>query len=188
MRSFTLAAAALLLAGCASAKPPAPVARVATPTHLLSASLDEENTLQIGSVPPDFESKNQNGSSIQLSALVGREVVLFFYTQDETPLSTREASDLRDAYAELEQKGVVVIGISHDSPESHAAFAKNHRLPFALVSDENGELARAYGVPDTYGISDRQSFVIGRNGRIQNVYRTVDVPRHALQLIADVSR
>jgi peroxiredoxin Q/BCP len=187
MHRLSFAAVVLALVGCASSKP-APVARVATPTHLLSASLNEDDALQIGSVPPDFEAKNQNGRTVQLSALAGRDVVLFFYTQDETPLSTREASDLRDAYEELEKKGVVVIGVSHDSPESHAAFAKNHRLPFALVSDENGELARAYGVPDTYGVSDRQTFVIGRNGRIQNVYRTVDVPRHALQLIADVSR
>ncbi len=81
---------------------------------------------------------------------------------------------------------MTVIGISRDSLASHASFAQHYRLPFPLVSDESGDIGRAFGVPSPYGVNDRQTIVIGRDGAVSKIYRTVDVPKHAAQIRADV--
>ena len=182
--SFAIIAAAFVFQACAAQ--PHPIAPAPPePPRLLAAGLDTK-PLAVGSRPPDFEARAHDGSIVHLSALAGREVVLFFYTQDETPLSEREAMDLRDQWPDYAKRGVMVIGISRDTLGSHVAFAQNHRLPFPLVSDESGELTRAFGVPAPYGIGDRQTFVIGRDGAIKNIYRTVDVVQQPALLRADL--
>ena len=99
---------------------------------------------------------------------------------------TTEACSFRDAWSALKAKGVVLIGISADTDESHRAFAKAHKLPFLLVSDANGAIAAQFGVPVNAGIISRQSFVIGASGRVKKIYRTVDVTVHAGQIAADL--
>jgi len=142
--------------------------------------------LAVGQPAPDFSLRDQNGQPVTLAALRGKFVVLYFYPKDETSGCTKEASAFRDVFSSLSQRNAVVIGVSADSDESHRAFAANHQLPFSLVSDPNAALAAKYGVPTMAGIIKRQSFVIGPDGKLVKIYRSVDVTAHAAEILADV--
>ena len=143
--------------------------------------------LTVGKPPPDFTAKDHTGSDLKLSALKGKPVVIYFYPRDETPGCTKEAQDFRDAWKDLQANGVVVIGISTDKDESHKAFATHHNLPFHLVSDESGAIAKSFGVPNRIGgFLGRQTFVIGADGNVKKIYRDVDVSKHAKEVLADV--
>jgi peroxiredoxin Q/BCP len=111
---------------------------------------------------------------------------LYFYPKDETPGCTAEAQAFRDAHDALTTAGAVILGVSADDDESHRAFAKNHALPFTLISDADGKLAAQYGVPTTFGLTKRQTFVIAPDGKLKRIYREVTVDGHATQIAADV--
>ena len=151
-----------------------------------AATTPATGEVAVGKPPPDFTTKNQNGADLKLSALKGTPVVVYFYPKDETSGCTAEAKDFRDSWKDLEKKGVTVIGISTDSAESHRAFAKHHELPFHLVSDEGGAIAKSFGVPNRLGFLGRQTFVIGADGNVKKIYRDVDVSKHAREVLADL--
>ena len=140
----------------------------------------------VGKPPPDFDTKDHNGAALKLSALKGTPVVVYFYPKDETPGCTTEAKDFRDSWKDLEKKGITMIGISTDNTDSHKAFAKHHNLPFHLVSDESGAIAKSFGVPNRMGFLGRQTFVIGADGNVKKIYRDVDVSKHASEVLADL--
>lgn len=183
-----LAASALLcfsLLGFASAcsrdrSPPAPDSSVA------ASGVAAPGEIAVGKPPPSFTAKDQEGKDISLSALKGKPVVIYFYPKDETSGCTAEAQGFRDSWKDIEAKGVVLIGVSTDNPESHKAFAKHHGLPFQLVSDESGAIAKSFGVPNRLGFLGRQTFVIGADGNVKKIYRDVDVSKHAMEILADV--
>lgn len=135
----------------------------------------------VGKPAPAFHVTASDGTEIDPAKLKGKPLVVYFYPKDETPGCTKEACAFRDAWDKLSAKGVVLVGVSGDSDESHKTFAAHHKLPFHLVSDD-GKLATAFGVP-TFG---RQSFVVGADGRVKKVYRRVDVGEHAAQILSDV--
>ncbi len=81
----------------------------------------------------------------------------------------------------------MLIGISADTNDSHKAFAAHYKLPFLLLSDPDGKIGAAYGVPFA-GHHQRQTFVIGSDGNVAKVYRKVDVTLHAAQVLADLNR
>jgi peroxiredoxin Q/BCP len=159
----------------------------ATPTAASTTAPAADLTL--GQPAPDFTTTDQNGKPLHLADLKGHPVVVYFYPKDETPGCTHEACSFRDAWTDLQKKGVIVIGISTDTADSHKAFAKNHQLPFVLVSDPNGEIAAKYGVPmeKTEGYIHRQSFVVAPDGTLKKIYRKVDVKVHAQEIAQDTA-
>lgn len=198
MRSFSrrsLASLPVLLCFFAACGRDAPRPDPASATALAAAGSAPATpeTTRTGEVtvdrpPPSFKAKDQNGVELDLSALKGRPVVVYFYPRDETPGCTAEAKGLRDVWTQIAEAGAVVIGISRDSPESHRAFAKHHELPFHLVTDESMAIAQAFGVPRRIGLLARQSFVIGADGNVKRIYRDVDVSRHARDVLADLQQ
>lgn len=131
-------------------------------------------TLAVGDLAPDFSLPSQSGEMISLAQFRGKQaVVLFFYPKDETAICTKEACGFRDAYEDFVRAGAVVIGVSSDSTESHRAFAHNHRLPFQLLSDTDGSLRKAFGVPNTLWIlPGRVTFVIDKDGIVRHVFNS----------------
>ncbi len=126
------------------------------------------SSIDIGDRAPDFSLPSQTGEQVRLADFRGKIVVLFFYPKNETAICTREACRFRDDFTDFQDAGAVVLGVSSDSVESHQTFADNHRLPFVLLSDSNGVLRRAYGVPSTMGIlPGRVTFVIDPEGIVQ---------------------
>ncbi|HVU05016.1 MAG TPA: peroxiredoxin [Polyangiaceae bacterium] len=139
-----------------------------------------------GSVAPDFVARDAAGAPVRFSSLAGHPRVVYFYPKDETPGCTKEACAFRDAFAEYEKRGVVVFGVSRDSEASHEKFRKAHALPFLLAADESGEIQRAYGAPGHLGVTSRVTFLVGADGRVQEVWEKVDPAAHAADVLAAV--
>lgn len=143
-------------------------------------------SLPIGQPAPDFSLAAADGTTVRLSNLRGRPVVLFFYPKDETPGCTAEACAFRDRHAELEVAGAVVLGVSGDSAASHQAFGQRHGLPYRLLSDPDGAARRAYQVPATLGLlPGRMTFVIDQEGVLRHAYNAQFRPqRHVDEALA----
>ncbi|MFO8038194.1 MAG: peroxiredoxin [Sodalinema sp.] len=143
-------------------------------------------TLAVGSTAPDFTAKDTNGDTITLSQFKGKTVVLYFYPKDDTPGCTKEAQGFRDAYAELEGKDMVVLGVSMDDEASHKQFTEKYGLPFQLVADADGTVTRAYDV-EGGGYSKRVTYIIDGEGKIIQVFDKVDTTNHAKDILSSVS-
>jgi len=140
--------------------------------------------LAAGAAAPAVTFALHNGEELALSSLRGKPVVVYFYPKDDTPGCTVEAEEIRDLYERLKQSGAVVIGVSTDPRDSHVAFAEKHALPFLLASDEQGQVARAFGVPLKNGRATRVSFVIGPDGIVKRTFPQVTPKGHASELLA----
>jgi len=121
---------------------------------------------------PLFSLNDQDGNLVELKSFLGKKtIVLFFYPQDETPGCTAEACSFRDNYIGFQAHNAQVVGISSDSEASHQKFQAKHALPYPLLSDPNGEVAKSYGVKKRFGfLKDRVSFVIDPQGVIRHAY------------------
>jgi len=135
----------------------------------------EVGLLPVGSPAPDVVGEDADGKMVKLSDQKGKLAVVYFYPKDGTPGCTTQACAFRDAFDKLSAAGIVVFGVSRDSAEKHREFRKEHHLPFPMVSDESGEIARAYGVPSKFIVlSSRVTFLVDAEGKISQVWPDVD--------------
>ncbi len=144
-----------------------------------------------GKSAPDFTAMSDAGERVSLSDFRGRPVVLYFYPKDDTPGCTAQACGMRDAYAELERAGAVVLGISPDDARSHAKFREKYDLPFTLLADPEHEVADRYGtwgekryMGRTYWGVSRTTFLVATDGTIANVMQDVKPDQHADDVLA----
>jgi thioredoxin-dependent peroxiredoxin len=133
----------------------------------------------------NIELLDQHGNPRKLAKFHGRYVVVYFYPKDDTPGCTVEGKEFRDLYDKFVALECAVVGVSSDRVESHSAFAKKHALPFTLLADPTGELARAFGVWNG-ARADRVTFVIGPDGRVRRTFREVAPRGHAQQVLTFV--
>lgn len=160
--------------------------------NLLFPWLARGEMLKVGDAAPEFSTDAVLGdqtSPIKLSDYRGRKVVLYFYPKDSTPGCTKEACSFRDGYNDLQRWGIVLLGCSIDSVDSHRAFARKYSLPFPLLLDPGKTIAKAYGADNgipILGLDRRITYVIGEDGHILKVYPNVDPASHARQIIADL--
>lgn len=174
MRALFLAAALVLATGSAAcAQPRRPDGGV--------------GLVQPAALAPDFVAPDQDARPRSLLEFRGHPVVLYFYPKDGTPGCTKEACAFRDAWKRYEAASAVVLGVSRDSVEKHREFAKEHALPFPLLSDESGAVCEKYGVRSTLGYASRVSFLIDREGRVARVFPDVDPGVHAEELLAAIA-
>lgn len=131
-----------------------------------------------GDMAPDFTAPTHDGKRLQLSALRGKPVVLYFYPEADTPGCTRESQGFRDTYAELQAKGIAVIGVSVDPVDKQCSFAEKYSLPFPLVADSDKKVTRAYEVLNPSGRAQRVTFLIDGAGKITEVLKGIDAVEH----------
>ena len=137
-------------------------------------------TLKVGDKAPDFSLPSSSDKTISLSQFLGKNIVIFFYPMDESPVCSREAEAFKDRHAEFKARDAEVIGVSSQSVESHKSFAKRHKLPFILLSDKDSSVRKLYGISNTLGIPGRVSFIIDKKGIVFFVYSSQLHPaRHA---------
>lgn len=139
-----------------------------------------------GKPAPDFELPDAAGKMHRLSSLRGQWVVIYFYPKNDTPGCTTEACNLRDRHHELVKLGATLVGISVDSPSSHADFARKYSLPFTLLADEKGEVAKAYDSLlnlIVFKMAKRNTFLVGPDGTLQKSWIGVDPKSHAEELV-----
>ena len=123
--------------------------------------------IEIGQQAPDFTLVNEENEPVTLSGLRGAPVVLVFYTFDFSGICRGEHCDIRDNYSSWMAKGATVFGISRDSRFAHAAFKEQERLPYSLLADVKGEVARSYDAwNEDLGAAERLTVVVDRDGRI----------------------
>jgi peroxiredoxin Q/BCP len=131
----------------------------------------------------------KNGQ-VQLSTLRNHVVVLYFYPKDDTPGCTAEACSFRDANREMQKRGVVVLGVSADSVESHQKFADKYGLPYPLLADTDTTVSQLYGVwkeknyaGKTYMGINRETFLIDKDGIVRKVWPKVKAVEHAQEVL-----
>lgn len=134
-------------------------------------------TLKVGENAPHFTLLNQNNEAVSLTQFQGKKVLVYFYPKALTPGCTTQACGLRDSKAELENLGVVILGISPDSPKKLAQFIEKKELNFTLLSDEEHLVAEQFGVwgekkfmGRTFDGIHRISFLIDEQGKIAQVF------------------
>ncbi len=134
----------------------------------------------------DFCLPDENGKDICLKDFRGKWVVLYFYPKDNTSGCAMEAKNFSEHIEEFEEMNAVVIGVSPDSRKSHKKFREKHGLKVILLSDENKEVLKKYGVwqlkkmygREYYGVV-RSTFLISPDGNIVHEWRKVKVKGHA---------
>lgn len=128
--------------------------------------------ISIGEKAPDFTLPSQMGDNVTLLEYFGKKnIVLYFYPQDESRGCTKEACKFRDSYDVFTDLNAEVLGVSSQSVESHKSFASHHGLPFILLSDPKNEVRNLYEVPATLGIiPGRVTFIIDKKGIVRHVF------------------
>jgi peroxiredoxin Q/BCP len=139
---------------------------------------------------PDFELPATDNKKIRLSALQGKNIVLYFYPKDDTPGCTRESQDFRDSDKKFAAQNTVIIGVSRDNLKSHEKFKCNHDLPFDLISDSEETLCDLFDVireKNMYGKKvrgiERSTFLIDKNGILRREWRKVKVEEHVEEVL-----
>ena len=138
----------------------------------------------------DFTAPDQDGKIHSLKDYKGQKVVLYFYPKDDTETCTKEACNLRDNYAALKEKGIVILGVSPDNEKSHKKFEKKYSLPFTLLADPDKKIINDYNVwgekffmgKYVMGIL-RTTFLINEKGKIDHIIDKVVSKSHSEQIM-----
>jgi peroxiredoxin Q/BCP len=145
--------------------------------------------LKVGDRAPNFSLRDQNNLTHDLSDYKGNWVVLYFYPKDGTPGCTTQACDFRDAVKRIISSKSVVFGVSLDSVESHKLFSEKNKLPFSLLSDGTGEVAKLYDSLRNllvYKTAKRNTFIIDPKGLVAKIYLSVDPKTHSEMVLNDL--
>lgn len=144
-----------------------------------------------GDKVPDVNLIGADGESVSPADFKGQKLVLYFYPKDDTSGCTREAQDFTALAAEFEKAGTWIVGVSRDSPESHARFSGKYSLEVKLATDPDGSVCEAFGTwgeKSLYGRKymgiDRATFLIQRDGTLARIWRKVKVAGHAEAVLA----
>jgi peroxiredoxin Q/BCP len=158
---------------------------------------DEQITsekVRVGDKAPDFTLPDQTGALVSLKDFVGSKIiVLYFYPKDFSRGCTAEACAFRDSYDIFVEAGAQVIGISSQSVDSHKRFAILNKLPFVLLSDEDGKVRQLYGVPSALGLlPGRVTYIIDKKGTVRHVFSSqLNPTKHieeALRIVKEISK
>ncbi len=141
--------------------------------------------LKENDMAPVFESFTETGEKFSLGDLLGKtNIVLYFYPKDFTMGCTKEACAFRDNWNKVISLGATIIGVSSDSPETHSRFKKEHSLQFTLLSDQNKDIRKLYGIDGMF-IPPRTTFVIDKRGKIRHIFNSqLNVTKHVEEALA----
>lgn len=152
------------------------------------------NPLSVGNQAPAFTLLNQQEKPVSLNDFRGKKVLIYFYPKALTPGCATQACGLRDSKSELDELGLVVLGISPDAPKKLAQFIEKKELNFTLLSDPDHQVAVQFGVwgekkfmGRTYDGIHRISFLINESGNIMQVFDKFKTKDHH-QMIIDYLR
>lgn len=172
-----------------------------------TAADDKTADLKVGDKSPVFTSTDDQGKEWKSSDHVGKKVVVvYFYPADLTGGCTKQACGFRDDAKKLADKGIEVIGVSGDSVKNHQLFKKVHKLNFTLLADEDGAVAKKFGVPLKAGATfkfkgeggevelkrgvtaARWTFVIDKEGKIVHKNTKVTAADDSKQILEAVEK
>lgn len=138
----------------------------------------------------DFTARATGDTEVSLSALRGKQLVVYFYPKDNTPGCTTEGQDFRDMHDDFAAANTLVFGVSRDSMRTHENFKAKHGFPFELISDPEEELCRLFDViklKKLYGKEhmgiERSTFLFDAEGKLQRSWRKIRVPGHVAEVL-----
>jgi thioredoxin-dependent peroxiredoxin len=146
-----------------------------------------DSTPSVGSMAPEFTLPSQEGTPVSLKDYRGKWVVLYFYPKDFTSGCTIEAHNFQRDLAQYQQKGVVILGVSVDSADSHKQFCTKEGLNFKLLADTDHKVSSAYGSLTSFGemkVAARHTFIINPEGKIVKVFTEVNPNKHSEEVLA----
>ncbi len=156
---------------------------------LWSPPVSAGEMLEPGMPFPAFSLPAHDGTVVSSADLAGKWVLVYFYPKADTPGCTREACELRDSWPEVQAEGLVVLGVSYDTPEANRAFAEKYHLPFLLLSDRDRELAAQVGAKRALiPVPRRISYLVAPDGTVARAYAQVDPATHAGEVLRDLRR
>lgn len=149
---------------------------------------------QIGEPAPSFSLPTTGGKTVSLAQFAGRKnIVLYFYPEDDTAGCTKEACGFRDLSSRFAAADTVILGVSPDDVASHAQFAHKYGLPFPLLADDGAAVSQRYGVwkprerdGQTVMRVERTTFLIDKAGVLRKVYPKVNVEGHVDEVLGDI--
>jgi len=153
-----------------------------TPLMMSAASMPS-----VGSLSPDFTLTSQDGTPVSLKDYRGKWVVLYFYPKDFSSGCTIEAHHFQRDQPQYQQKNVVVLGVSVDSPDSHKQFCTKEGLNFRLLADTDHKVSSAYGSLTNLGLvkfASRHTFIINPAGKVAKVFTEVTPNQHSEEVLA----
>ena len=144
-----------------------------------------------GGAAPEIRLQDDEGRPFELSALRGKNVVLYFYPKAMTSGCTVESKEFGEHAAEFAKRDAVIVGVSPDKVEAQCKFKAKYQFPFTLLADVDHKAAEAYDVwkeKSMYGRKymgvERSTFLIDKEGRIRKAYRKVKPAGHAEEVLA----
>jgi peroxiredoxin Q/BCP len=147
--------------------------------------------LKIGDPAPSFTCPANGGQTVSLSDFAKRKLVIYFYPKDNTPGCTTEAIDFTAAVKDFDKTNTGIVGVSADSVKKHENFIEKHNLGITLLADEGQDMLNAYGVwvqKKMYGREfmgiERATYLIGADGKIEQIWRKVKVKGHVEAVLA----
>ena len=146
--------------------------------------------VSIGKKVPAFTLPATGDQTIKLSALKGKNIVLYFYPKDSTPGCTLEGQDFRDNIRKFSSRNTIILGVSRDKLSSHEKFKEKQSFPFDLLSDEDETLCKLFDVikeKNMYGKKhmgiERSTFLIDEKGILRKEWRKVKVKDHVNEVL-----
>ncbi len=150
-------------------------------------------TIAVDAPVPEFTTQATNDTTVTLSELAGKNIVIYFYPKDNTPGCTTEGKDFRDHSAAFDAANTVIFGVSRDSLRVHTNFKAKHEFPFELISDPEEELCKLFDViklKKNYGKEymgiERSTFLINAEGKLAKEWRKVKVKGHVEEVLEAV--
>ncbi|NLR77593.1 peroxiredoxin [Chitinophaga eiseniae] len=149
-----------------------------------------QGQIKTGDKIPAFSLQDQDGKTFNITSVLGKQpLVIYFYPKDETSVCTKEACSFRDSYHDFQQYGAMVIGISADNVASHKSFANHHQLPFTLLSDPKNEVRKLFGVPKTFVIPGRVTYIVDKKGVVVHEFNSLrDGEKHVTEALAALKK
>ena len=142
--------------------------------------------LAVGAPAPEISAVDQDGKAVDFKALYAKgPTLVYFYPKADTPGCTKQGCSIRDGWAELQAKGIQVLGVSEDKPDAQKKFAEKYKLPHTLIADSDGKVAKAFAVDmiPVAGLTKRQSFLIKDGKVVWNMLKDTSTATHAADVI-----
>ena len=152
----------------------------------INSIFTEKISLMEGDISPSFELFDQDEKLLTSKNFLGKKFVVYFFPYADTPGWTKEACGFRNIYEEFEKNNIKVIGISYNSSGALKKFKERYSLPFSLLSDRKKEVAKSCGANGLF-TPKRMTFVIDKNGKIEKIYKKVNINTHAETILKDIT-
>lgn len=158
---------------------------LATLLTLATAGLiAQAEPLAVGAAAPDVSSVDQDGKAVNFKDVYAKgPTLVYFYPKADTPGCTKQACSIRDDWSTLKAKGIQVLGVSEDKADAQKKFADKFQLPFTLVADSDGKVAKAFQVDMRGAVTSRQSFLI-KDGKVVWNMLKASTETHAKDVLA----